>query len=169
MKQKVAGSLFSGGGVGDVGLEWGAGIPVIAAGEIVPSRAALIRKNFPDNRVFEGDIHDFKDDYVQYIQKKLKGVNLWLLTLSPPCQGMSSNGAGRISAEIKAGKRPHEDQRNRLILPGIEILEKLKVCCFFLSNALPAITPNIAPIGPPNAKPAAPPNNLPQILIATFL
>ena len=134
MKQKVAGSLFSGGGVGDVGLEWGAGIPVIAAGEIIPSRAALIRKNFPDSRVFEGDIHDFKDDYVQYFQKKLKGVNLWLLTLSPPCQGMSSNGAGRISAEIKAGKRPHEDQRNRLILPGIEILEKLKPDWFVLEN-----------------------------------
>ena len=134
MKQKVAGSLFSGGGIGDVGLEWGAGIPVIAAGEIIPSRAALIRKNFPDSRVFEGDIHDFKDDYIRYFQKKLKGANPWLLTLSPPCQGMSSNGAGRISAEIKAGKRPREDKRNQLILPGIEILEKLKPDWFILEN-----------------------------------
>tara|TARA_B100001989_G_scaffold228595_1_gene185474 strand:+ start:310 stop:1596 length:1287 start_codon:yes stop_codon:yes gene_type:complete len=134
MKHKVAGSLFSGGGIGDVGLEWGAGIPVIAAGEIIPSRAALIRKNFPDSRVFEGDIHDFKDDYIEYFQKYLQGLNPWLLTLSPPCQGMSSNGAGRISAEIKAGKRHREDQRNRLILPGIEILQKLKPDWFILEN-----------------------------------
>ena len=47
---------------------------------------------------------------------------------------MSSNGAGRISAEIKAGKRPREDQRNRLILPGIEILEKLNPDWFILEN-----------------------------------
>ena len=134
MKRKVAGSLFSGGGVGDVGLEWGAGIPVIAAGEIIPSRAALIRKNFPGTRVFEGDINDFKDEYIKYFKKQLNGSNPWLLTLSPPCQGMSSNGAGRISAEIKAGKRPREDQRNRLILPGIEILEKLNPDWFILEN-----------------------------------
>ena len=44
----VSGSLFSGGGVGDVGIEWGAKIPVLAACELVPSRAALIRSNFPD-------------------------------------------------------------------------------------------------------------------------
>ena len=76
MKHKVAGSLFSGGGIGDVGLEWGAGIPVIAAGEIIPSRAALIRKNFPDSRVFEGDIHDFKDDYIEYFQKHHQRVRM---------------------------------------------------------------------------------------------
>ena len=31
--------LFSGGGVGDVGIEWGSKIPVIASLEIIPSRA----------------------------------------------------------------------------------------------------------------------------------
>ena len=134
MKNKVAGSLFSGGGIGDVGLEWGAGIPVIAAGEIIPSRASLIRKNFPDTHVFEGDVWDFKDDYIKFFKKQLNGSQPWLLTLSPPCQGMSSNGAGRISAEIRAGKRPREDQRNRLILPGIEILEELKPDWFILEN-----------------------------------
>ena len=69
------------------------------------------------------------------LKKKLNGsCSPWLLTLSPPCQGMSSNGAGRISSEIKAGKRPREDQRNRLILPGIEILEALKPKWFILEN-----------------------------------
>ena len=112
MKKKVAGSLFSGGGVGDAGIEWGVNIPVIAACELVPSRAALIRNNFPATEVFEGNITEMKGAYIKYFKKQLQGANPWLITLSPPCQGMSSNGAGRISAEIKAGKRPVEDHRN---------------------------------------------------------
>ena len=60
MKKKVAGSLFSGGGVGDAGIEWGVNIPVIAACELVPSRAALIRNNFPATEVFEGNITEMK-------------------------------------------------------------------------------------------------------------
>ena len=134
MKKKVAGSLFSGGGVGDAGIEWGVNIPVIAACELVPSRAALIRNNFPATEVFEGNITEMKGAYIKYFKKQLQGANPWLITLSPPCQGMSSNGAGRISAEIKAGKRPAEDHRNRLILPGIEILEELKPDWFILEN-----------------------------------
>ena len=134
MKNKVTGSLFSGGGIGDVGIEWGHGIPVIAASELVPSRAALIRKNFPRTKVFEGDIWKTKDAYVNFFKEKLGSKHPWLLTLSPPCQGMSSNGAGRISSEIKSGKRLKEDTRNRLIIPGIEILESLQPEWFIIEN-----------------------------------
>jgi DNA (cytosine-5)-methyltransferase 1 len=134
MKNKLAGSLFSGGGIGDVGIEWGHGIPVLAASELVPSRAALIRKNFPGTKVFEGDIWKTKDAYVDFFKEKLGSKHPWLLTLSPPCQGMSSNGAGRISSQIKLGKRSKDDERNRLILPGIEILENLKPKWFILEN-----------------------------------
>ena len=130
----VSGSLFSGGGVGDVGIEWGAKIPVLAACELVPSRAALIRSNFPDTKVFEGDVWKLQDAYVSHFKSKLEGKRPWLLTLSPPCQGMSSNGAGRISAAIRQGNRPEEDERNRLILPGINVLEQLKPDWFILEN-----------------------------------
>ncbi len=133
-KIRLAGSLFSGGGLGDVGIEWGSKIPVIAACELLPSRASLIRKNFPGAQVFEGDIWQVKDAYIQYFRKVLKGQSPWLLTLSPPCQGMSSNGAGRISSAIRAGNRPLEDERNRLILPGIEVLEALQPEWFLLEN-----------------------------------
>ncbi len=131
---RAAGSIFSGGGLGDVGIEWGSGVPVLAACELLPSRAALIRQNFPRTHVFEGDVWDLKTDYIGYFQDKLSGEAPWLLTLSPPCQGMSSNGAGRISAAIREGKRPREDERNRLILPGIEVLEALKPEWFILEN-----------------------------------
>jgi len=130
----ASGSLFSGGGLGDVGIEWGGGVPVIAASELVPSRAALLRANFTNTKVFEGDICREKDHYISYCKKKLAGKKPWLLTLSPPCQGMSSNGAGKLSASVKAGNRSSEDPRNRLILPGIDIVAKLQPDWFVLEN-----------------------------------
>ena len=134
LQNRIAGSIFSGGGLGDVGIEWGNGIPVLAACELLSSRAALIRQNFPQTHVFEGDIWNLKNNYISYFRNKLSGKPPWLITLSPPCQGMSSNGAGRISAAIREGKRPKEDERNRLILPGIEVLEALKPNWFILEN-----------------------------------
>jgi DNA (cytosine-5)-methyltransferase 1 len=47
---------------------------------------------------------------------------------------MSSNGAGRISAAIRSGQRPREDERNRLVLPGIDVLEELRPDWFLLEN-----------------------------------
>ena len=131
---RVSGSLFSGGGVGDVGVEWGCAIPVLAAAEILPSRAQLIRKNFPATEVFEGDIWELQQEYINFFNKELNGKRPWLITLSPPCQGMSANGAGRISSSIRSGVRPREDERNRLILPGISVLEKLQPDWFILEN-----------------------------------
>ena len=130
----VSASVFSGGGIGDVGIEWGLGIPVLAACEIVPSRAELIRQNFPDTKVFEGDVWKLAPAYTQFIHQKLGGLRPWLITLSPPCQGMSANGAGRISSAIRTGNRPKEDERNRLVLPGIEIVETLQPDWFLLEN-----------------------------------
>ena len=66
----VSGSLFSGGGVGDFGIEWGCGIPVLAALEMIPSRAQLIAKNFPETKVFEGDIWKLNEEYISFFKKK---------------------------------------------------------------------------------------------------
>lgn len=130
----VSASIFSGGGIGDVGIEWGLGIPVMAACEIVPSRAELIRRNFSKTKVFEGDVWKLASAYTQFMKDKLGGLRPWLITLSPPCQGMSANGAGRISSAIRAGNRPKEDERNRLVLPGVEIVEALQPDWFLLEN-----------------------------------
>ena len=130
----VSASVFSGGGVGDAGIEWGLDIPVLAACEIMPSRAELIRRNFPVAKVFEGDVWKLAPGYVQFMKRKLGDLRPWLITLSPPCQGMSSNGAGRISSAIRAGNRPKEDERNRLVLPGVEIVEALRPDWFLLEN-----------------------------------
>ena len=128
-------STFSGGGIGDVGVEWGADVPVISACEFVSERAGLIRQNFPNTKVFDGDIKDEKNNIIKHAEKMLgKKVSPWLFVMSPPCQGMSANGAGRISASIAAGNRPKEDERNRLFLHGIDIIEKLEPSWFILEN-----------------------------------
>jgi DNA (cytosine-5)-methyltransferase 1 len=127
-------STFSGGGIGDAGIEWGCKVPVISACELVPDRAGLIRNNYPDTHVFEGDIWELKQDIIKHAQSKLKEKSPWLFVMSPPCQGMSSNGVGRIRASMAVGKRPKEDERNRLVLPGVEIVEQLKPSWFLLEN-----------------------------------
>ena len=127
-------STFSGGGIGDAGVEWGAEVPVISACELVPDRAGLIRHNYPSTKVFQGDIWQLKSDIIEHSKKELGGSNPWLFVMSPPCQGMSSNGAGRISASIAAGKRPAMDERNRLVIPGVEIVEELRPSWFILEN-----------------------------------
>jgi DNA (cytosine-5)-methyltransferase 1 len=127
-------STFSGGGIGDAGIEWGCKVPVISACELVPDRAGLIRHNYPDTHVFQGDIWELKQDIIKHAQSKLKDKSPWLFVMSPPCQGMSSNGVGRIRASMAVGKRPKEDERNRLVLPGVEIVEQLKPSWFLLEN-----------------------------------
>jgi DNA (cytosine-5)-methyltransferase 1 len=127
-------SIFSGGGIGDLGIEHGCDIPVISACEIVPSRAALLRSNFPSTRVFQSDIWECKGEIIQHALDALDGKRPWLVVLSPPCQGMSSNGAGRISAAISAGTRPPHDERNRLVIPGLVVLEQLQPDWFILEN-----------------------------------
>lgn len=127
-------STFSGGGIGDAGVEWGSRVPVISACELVPDRAGLIRHNYPNTKVFQGDIWDLKSDIIEHAKSDLNGANPWLFVMSPPCQGMSSNGAGRIRASIAAGKRPASDERNRLVIPGVEIVEELNPSWFILEN-----------------------------------
>ena len=127
-------STFSGGGIGDAGVEWGAGLQVISACELVPDRAGLIRHNYPNTEVFQGDIWKLKDKIIKHANDTLNDAKPWLFVMSPPCQGMSSNGAGRISASIASGKRLAEDQRNRLVIPGVEIVEALQPSWFILEN-----------------------------------
>jgi DNA (cytosine-5)-methyltransferase 1 len=47
----------------------------------------------------------------------LSGVELDILFATPPCQGMSKNGRGKLLQGIREGKKPSLDSRNRLIIP----------------------------------------------------
>ena len=126
-------SLFSSAGIGDLGIEYGCGIPVAISAELVPERAALIRTNYPDCKVVEGDLRETKNEVISTWKSKNVGRPL-LVTLSPPCQGMSTNGAGKIAAQVRKGKRPKHDERNKLLVPGLEVVKALQPEFFLIEN-----------------------------------
>jgi len=131
--ENVAISLFSGGSIGDLGIVHGCGIKMIVACEKNADRRKLIEGNFSDTETF-GDINKEKNDIIKFVKNKLKGKRPLLISLSPPCQGMSTTGLGKIRNEMKAGRRPKLDPRNKLILPGLEIIEKLQPEFFVIEN-----------------------------------
>ena len=127
-------SLFSGGGIGDLGVHFGSNIPVIACAELLPSRAALLRKFFPGADVYEGDIIVNKESIITGVRGRLAGRRPFLVVMSPPCQGMSSNGVGRIRSAVKKGTRSAVDERNRLVLPALDIVDALCPDVVILEN-----------------------------------
>jgi DNA (cytosine-5)-methyltransferase 1 len=113
-------SLFASSGIGDLALR-AAGLNVIVANEIVEDRARLFQANFPETKMMQGDIWALKNQIIDATKVLLDGEELDLLIATPPCQGMSKNGQGKLLAEIRAGNRPAMDPRNRLIIPTVEI------------------------------------------------
>jgi DNA (cytosine-5)-methyltransferase 1 len=126
-------SLFSSAGIGELGLV-NNGVSVLAACELHGARCGLYRQNFPDTKMFEGDINTFKADIVSFTRGCLGKEQLFLLYATPPCQGMSTNGVGKLNAEVRAGNRAEGDKRNLLILPALEIVEQLQPMWVLFEN-----------------------------------
>jgi DNA (cytosine-5)-methyltransferase 1 len=125
MEKLLGVSLFASSGIGDLAMRE-LGVQMIVANEFVPERAALFEVNYPDCEVLAGDIWAMSEEIVKHTIKQLEGRPLDVLVATPPCQGMSSNGLGKLLAEVRAGNRPALDPRNRLIIPTIEIIKQLK-------------------------------------------
>ncbi len=126
-------SLFSSAGIGELGIER-LGIDVICANELIPYRVALHRRNFPNCEMLEGDIWNVKDNFVATTKARLGTDELFLAYATPPCQGMSTNGLGRLKWEIAQGRRQQEDQRNRLIIPTLDVITQLQPRWILLEN-----------------------------------
>lgn len=118
-------SLFSSAGIGELGLQSN-GIEIIAANEIREDRAKLYEENFPEAKMFQGDIWKTKDSLVRFAKKKLGAEELFLVYATPPCQGMSTNGVGKLNAEARVGNRSGDDPRNRLVIPAMDVICKLR-------------------------------------------
>ncbi|MDO9359971.1 MAG: DNA cytosine methyltransferase [Polaromonas sp.] len=125
-------SLFSSAGIGDLGVD-AAGIRIVLANELLRQRVSLYRENF-DHEILEGDVTQLKKQIVSTTLEKLDGDELFLLYATPPCQGMSSNGMGKLNAEVASGRRNEEDARNRLIIPTMDIAIALKPRWLLLEN-----------------------------------
>ena len=117
-------TLFASGGIGDLAFKE-AGINMILANEYVYERAQVFAYNYPDCEVIIGDITLEKDNIISRTKELLNGNPLDFLVATPPCQGMSKNGRGKLLNLIRKGERPKFDPRNQLIVPTIEIIKNL--------------------------------------------
>lgn len=119
-------SLFSGAGIGDLGFR-AAGVDFLAMCEVEHDRAALAEFNFPEAKHFAKDIKEVGSEFCDFVEEKTRarGGELFLVACTAPCQGMSKNGQGTLLSNIRKGKRPELDPRNRLILPALQIIKRL--------------------------------------------
>lgn len=125
-------SLFSSSGIGDLGLKAN-GINTIIACELLEDRINLFHNNYPDAKCFQGDIWMLKDKIVDYYKSTYTEAP-FLILATPPCQGMSSNGMGKMLSDYRKGIRPKMDERNRLIIPAVEIILSLHPEWVILEN-----------------------------------
>lgn len=125
MSNKTAISLFSSGGIGDLAAH-ALGIQVLVANELLPDRVELHRRNFPDTNVIQGDIWEKTEEIISATRSVLAGRTLDLMFATPPCQGMSSNGLGKLLNGIRKGEKPKFDGRNQLIVPTMKVANALQ-------------------------------------------
>jgi DNA (cytosine-5)-methyltransferase 1 len=117
-------SLFTGGGIGDLALR-ACGVDVLVASELLEDRVSVYRANYPETEMIPGDICANKDRIVSVAQRLLGGRPLDILFATPPCQGMSKNGRGKLLQGIRAGQKPEFDPRNILAFNAIDIAFQL--------------------------------------------
>lgn len=117
-------SLFSSSGIGDLGLHAN-GINTVTACEIIEERMTLFKNNNPNTKCFCGDIWKLEKDIIDDYNERFS-ENPFLILATPPCQGMSPNGMGKMLSDYRKGLRPKYDERNRLIIPAIHIIKALQ-------------------------------------------
>lgn len=130
-------SLFSGAGIGDLGFR-AAGINFIAMCELEQDKAELSKINYPEVEHFNKNIEQVENKLCDYVSNYLSRTNeqLFLLSCTAPCQGMSKNGQGTLLKNIRNGTRPTLDPRNRLILPALKIIQRLKPLWVIFENVI---------------------------------
>lgn len=130
---KKAICLFSSAGIGELGIKKN-DIEIIISNEIIEERHRLYKQNYPNTECFTGDIWNKKQDIIKYYKDNFGNDDLFLLYATPPCQGMSSNGVGKLLSEIRKGNRKPNDERNRLIIPTMDIIEAIKPVWIVMEN-----------------------------------
>ncbi len=119
-------SLFSGGGIGDLALRANS-VEVVVAAELLEDRAEVFCRNYPKTKMVGGDIRKTKDIIIAAAKEQLGSHrDLDILFATPPCQGMSKNGRGKLLNGIRAGTKPTFDERNKLAIHAVEIAKILK-------------------------------------------
>lgn len=118
-------SLFASSGVGDLSLR-AVGVEVLVANEYLSDRAELFRSNHPECEMIQGDIRELSDTVVATAKRRLGRRRLDVLFATPPCQGMSKNGRGKLLRGVRDGMRESLDPRNQLATFVPPIINQLK-------------------------------------------
>ena len=125
-------SLFSSAGIGCYGFKLN-GYDCIATNELLSKRLkiqAFNKKCKYESGYIDGDItkQEVKQklfNELEFWKEKYKIKTPDVLIATPPCQGMSKNGRGKLLSLIRNGERPKLDPRNQLIVPTVDIAKKL--------------------------------------------
>lgn len=136
-------SLFSCGGIGDLALS-ASGFKVLVANELHKDRAMVFKKNHPETSMIIGDIKENKKAILDEAKFLLEGRKLDVVFATPPCQGMSKNGRGKLLSLIRSGHRPKFDERNLLIVPTIDIFMESGAHTLIMEN-VPEMKDTIIP------------------------
>ena len=141
---KKAISLFSSSGIGELGIDSN-NINIIVANELHEDRCELYKSNYPKTLMISGDIWEKSNQIISSIKERLnEGENLFLAYATPPCQGMSTNGAGKLKSEIEAGRRTKIDERNLLVIPAMDIISRFKPLWIVFEN-VPGMKETVIP------------------------
>ena len=136
-------SLFACGGIGDVALER-AGFNVLVANELLHERAQVFEANFPNARMIVGDIWEVQEEILRQLRLRLEGGVLDMVFATPPCQGMSKNGRGKLLSGMRDGTKCNVDPRNLLVVPTVEIFLKSGAHTLVMEN-VPEMASTVIP------------------------
>lgn len=131
MKEAV--SLFSSAGIGELGIK-NNNVRILVSSELLEDRHELYHRNNPETECVTGDIWETKKEICDLSRKLQTSDELFLVYATPPCQGMSTNGAGTLLKGIRSGNKPAIDARNRLIIPTMDIVTELRPVWFLMEN-----------------------------------
>ena len=102
--------------------------------EKLQDRHEVFAANFHSTHTITGDIWKEKLQIERETRQRLQRGELTLLYATPPCQGMSKNGRGKLLSAIRAGVKAPLDERNRLIVPTLDLVVSLRPEILLLEN-----------------------------------
>lgn len=138
-------SLFSGAGLSDLGYE-AAGFSFLVQAEKDADRAELCSSNFGKNRCIVGELaRTWEQVVAQY--RLSTSERPFLVSVTPPCQGMSSSNPGRG----KVAEAHTSDERNLLLLDAIPVIKALTPRIIVVEN-VPQLLNRMVKYGEEEAK-----------------
>lgn len=138
-------SLFSGAGLSDLGYE-AVGFSFLVLAEKDLGRAEFSKSNFGEDRCIVGELARTWERVVANFRSQTSERPV-LVSVTPPCQGMSSSNPGRG----KVTEAHTSDERNLLLLDAIPVINALRPRIVVVEN-VPQLLNRLVRFGEEEAK-----------------